>query len=183
MTGYSPPSWAVRGGAYLVLAVLSGCYGVLAELKVAIVTGAGNGLGRAYAEYLGKLGAKVLVNDPSRLAADQVVATLGGGNSAVANYDSVEHGDKIVDAAVSKCTKLFVGVLAACRPSFRCVNGFHSTCAGGRVDILVNNAGIIRDSSFAKMTKEQWDAVYRVHLEGTMKCVSHCQGENLIRLG
>lgn len=41
------------------------------------------------------------------------------------------------------------------------------------MDILVNNAGIIRDSSFARMTQAQWDAVYRVHLEGTMKCVRH----------
>ncbi|RLN65139.1 hypothetical protein BBJ28_00019262 [Nothophytophthora sp. Chile5] len=111
---------------------------------VAIVTGAGNGLGRAYAEYLGKLGAKVLVNDPQAAAADTVAKGLGGDGHALANYDSVVEGHKVVDAAMNKW---------------------------GRVDILVNNAGIIRDSSFAKMTQEQWDAVYRVHLEGTMSTV------------
>ncbi|KAF1785003.1 NAD(P)-binding domain [Phytophthora cactorum] len=102
---------------------------------VAIVTGAGNGLGRAYAEYLGKLGANVLVNDPQASAADDVV-------HALANYDSVVEGHKVVDAALQKW---------------------------GRVDILVNNAGIIRDSSFTKMTQQQWDDVYKVHLEGTMR--------------
>lgn len=109
---------------------------------MAIVTGAGNGLGRAYAEYLGKLGANVLVNDPQASAADDVVQRLGGGGKAVANYDSVVEGHKVVDAALQKW---------------------------GRVDILVNNAGIIQDSSFAKMAQQQWDDVYKVHLEGTMR--------------
>ncbi|KAG2765505.1 hypothetical protein PC129_g19488 [Phytophthora cactorum] len=112
------------------------------DQRVAIVTGAGNGLGRAYAEYLGKLGANVLVNDPQASAADDVVQRLGGGDKALANYDSVVEGHKVVDAALQKW---------------------------GRVDILVNNAGIIRDSSFAKMTQQQWDDVYKVHLEGTMR--------------
>ncbi|KAF4035546.1 short chain dehydrogenase [Phytophthora infestans] len=112
------------------------------DQRVAIVTGAGNGLGRAYAEYLGKLGANVLVNDPQASAADDVVQRLGGGGKAVANYDSVVEGHKVVDAALQKW---------------------------GRVDILVNNAGIIQDSSFAKMAQQQWDDVYKVHLEGTMR--------------
>lgn len=68
-----------------------------------MVTGAGHGLGRAYAALLGSLGARVLVNDPSRAAADAVVAALGGGGGAAASYDSVEDGARIVDAAVSKC--------------------------------------------------------------------------------
>ncbi|KAF4316086.1 hypothetical protein BBO99_00008893 [Phytophthora kernoviae] len=105
--------------------------------RVAIVTGAGNGLGRAYAEYLGKLGAKILVNDPQASAANSVAQRLGGGDQALANYDSVIDGRKVVDAALHKW---------------------------GRVDILVNNAGIIRDSSFAKMTQQQmtkasWDVM------------------------
>ncbi|KAL4155743.1 hypothetical protein PRNP1_007846 [Phytophthora ramorum] len=112
------------------------------DRRVAIVTGAGNGLGRAYAEYLGRLGAHVLVNDPQSSAADDVAQRLGGGDKALANYDSVVNGHKVVAAALNKW---------------------------GRVDILVNNAGIIRDSSFAKMTQQQWDDVYKVHLEGTMR--------------
>ncbi|KAG7395648.1 hypothetical protein PHYBOEH_003405 [Phytophthora boehmeriae] len=108
--------------------------------RVAIVTGAGNGLGRAYAQYLGRLGANVLVNDPQASAADEVARQIG--DKSLANYDSVVEGHKVVDAALDKW---------------------------GRVDILVNNAGIIRDSSFAKMTQQQWDEVYRVHLEGTMR--------------
>jgi hypothetical protein len=73
---------------------------------VAIVTGAGNGLGRAYAEYLGRLGAHVLVNDPQAAAADEVVQCLGGGDRALANYDTVEEGHKVVDAALDKCRLL-----------------------------------------------------------------------------
>lgn len=76
---------------------------------VAIVTGAGNGLGRAYAEYLAARGASVLVNDVASssgegYAADKVVQQLGGGDRALANYDSVVDGQKIVDAAMNKCT-------------------------------------------------------------------------------
>ncbi|RLN78491.1 hypothetical protein BBJ28_00006398 [Nothophytophthora sp. Chile5] len=69
-----------------------------------------NGLGRAYAEYLGKLGAKVLVNDPQVSAADAVAKGLGGDDHALANYDSVVEGHKVVDAAMNKsgilCTNL-----------------------------------------------------------------------------
>lgn len=75
---------------------------------VAIVTGAGNGLGRAYAEYLAARGAHVLVNDVASsgesYAADKVVQQLGGGDHALASYDSVVDGHKIVDAAMNKCT-------------------------------------------------------------------------------
>ncbi|DBA04401.1 TPA: hypothetical protein N0F65_009997 [Lagenidium giganteum] len=118
--------------------------------RVAIVTGAANGLGRAYAEHLSALGAKVVVNDPAKVtctttkraeyAADRLVKQLGEGR-AVANYDSVTDGATVVQTALD---------------------------TWGRVDILVNNAGIVRDASFAKMTREQWDEVYKVHLEGTM---------------
>ncbi|CAG8545378.1 946_t:CDS:2 [Funneliformis caledonium] len=120
--------------------------------KVAIVTGAGGGLGRAYALLLGKLGASVIVNDlgvsahgqgATSSAADKVVEEIRqAGGKAVANYDSVEDGEKIVETAIK---------------------------AFGRVDIIINNAGILRDKSFARMTDQDWDLVQRVHLRGTYK--------------
>lgn len=116
--------------------------------KVAIVTGAGGGLGRAYAHMLGYLGASVVVNDvggrpDGRRAADIVVEEVKKqGGKAVANYDSVEDGEKVVDAALK---------------------------AFGRIDVVVNNAGILCDKSFARMTDSEWDLVQRVHLRGTYK--------------
>ncbi|SAM08063.1 hypothetical protein [Absidia glauca] len=122
--------------------------------QVAIVTGAGGGLGKAYALLLASLGASVVVNDlggshsgqgSDARAADQVVAEIQkAGGKAVANYDSVEEGDKVVETALK---------------------------AFGRVDILVNNAGILRDKSFARMTDADWDLVHKVHLRGTYKVV------------
>jgi NAD(P)-dependent dehydrogenase (short-subunit alcohol dehydrogenase family)/acyl dehydratase/putative sterol carrier protein len=122
------------------------------EGRVAIVTGAGAGLGRAYALELAKRGAKVVVNDlggardgtgGGTSAADKVVAEIQAlGGQAVANYDSVatpEGGQAIVDAAIK---------------------------AFGRVDILINNAGILRDKTLVKMEPENWDAVMEVHLKG-----------------
>ncbi|MGH8504686.1 MAG: SDR family NAD(P)-dependent oxidoreductase [Stenotrophobium sp.] len=118
--------------------------------KVVIVTGAGNGLGRSHALMFGARGAKVVVNDlggnihgggKSSAAADKVVEEIQAlGGDAVANYDSVEDGDKIVKTAVD---------------------------AFGTVDIVINNAGILRDVSFAKMTREDWDLIQRVHLNGS----------------
>ena len=120
--------------------------------RVAIVTGAGAGLGRVSALELAKRGAKVVVNDlggardgtgGSQAAADQVVDEIKAlGAEAVANYDSVataEGGQAVVDQAVE---------------------------AFGKLDILVNNAGILRDKSFAKMEPETWDQVLAVHLHG-----------------
>ncbi|MBW2203923.1 MAG: SDR family NAD(P)-dependent oxidoreductase, partial [Deltaproteobacteria bacterium] len=120
--------------------------------RVAIVTGAGAGLGRAYALELAQRGAKVVVNDlggardgtgGGTSAADQVVEEIkSSGGEAVANYDSVataEGGQAIVDSAVE---------------------------AFGKVDIVINNAGILRDKTLAKMEPENWDAVMDVHLKG-----------------
>ena len=120
--------------------------------RVAVVTGAGGGLGRTYALEFARRGARVVVNDlggsvdgsgGSAMAADAVVAEIGAsGGEAVANYDSVSTpagGANIVQTAID---------------------------AFGQVDILVNNAGILRDTSFAKMTIEQIDAVLDVHLKG-----------------
>ncbi len=126
--------------------------GINFDDRVAIVTGAGAGLGRAYALELGRLGAKVVVNDlggardgtgGGTSAADQVVEEIkSSGGEAVANYDSVataEGGQAIVDAAIQ---------------------------AFGKVDIVINNAGILRDKTLAKMEPENWDAVMDVHLKG-----------------
>jgi NAD(P)-dependent dehydrogenase (short-subunit alcohol dehydrogenase family)/acyl dehydratase/putative sterol carrier protein len=120
--------------------------------RVAIVTGAGAGLGRVYALELAKRGAKVVVNDlggardgtgAGSEAADLVVGEIkAAGGEAVANYDSVatpEGGQSIVDTAID---------------------------AFGRLDILINNAGILRDKTLAKMEPENWDAVMDVHLKG-----------------
>jgi len=123
--------------------------------KVAIVTGAGGGLGRSHALLLASRGAKVVVNDlggshtgegQSQNAADKVVAEIvEAGGEAVANYDSVEDGDKIVKTAVDSY---------------------------GRVDIVINNAGILRDVSFHKMSQTDWDLVYKVHVLGSFR-VTH----------
>ena len=109
--------------------------------KVAVVTGAGGGLGRAYALLFAKLGAKVVVNDLG--SSDKVVDEIRAmGGIAVSDSNSVEDGDKVIDTAIK---------------------------AFGRVDILVNNAGILRDKSFSKMTDQDWELVMRVHLTGTFK--------------
>lgn len=115
--------------------------------RVVLVTGAGNGLGKAYALAFGARGAKVVVNDlgsdlkgsgQSSRPADLVVEEIcSKGGTAIANYDSVEEGDKIVNAAVEKF---------------------------GRIDAVVNNAGILRDRSFARITDDDWDIIQRIHV-------------------
>ena len=120
--------------------------------KVAIVTGAGNGLGRSHALLLASRGAKVVINDlggtttgggRSSEAADKVVAEIkAAGGEAVANYDSVEDGARIVQTALDTWK---------------------------RVDIVINNAGILRDTSFQKMSDQDWELIYRVHLLGAFR--------------
>ena len=119
--------------------------------QVALVTGAGNGLGRGYALELARRGARVVVNDPggaadgtgASSAADLVVAEIrAAGGEAVASHDSVaspEGGTAIVDTAVGTF---------------------------GRLDVLVHNAGILRDASFTKLAVADLDAVLDVHLRG-----------------
>ncbi|KAJ4433546.1 hypothetical protein ANN_15855 [Periplaneta americana] len=120
--------------------------------RVVIVTGAGAGLGRAYALVFGERGASVVVNDlgggrhgegKSSKAADAVVEEIRSkGGKAVANYDSVVDGDKIVQTALDTF---------------------------GRIDVIVNNAGILRDKSFARISNDDWDLIQDVHLKGTFK--------------
>jgi len=120
--------------------------------KVAIVTGAGRGIGRGEALALAAEGAKVVVNDlgggpdgagASSSPADEVVAEIKQiGGEAIANYDSVataDGGENMVKAAVDTF---------------------------GKLDILVNNAGILRDKMVFNMTEEEWDIVVKVHLYG-----------------
>lgn len=131
------------------------------EGKVAIVTGAGRGIGRGEALALASEGANVVVNDlggavdgsgASTSPAEEVVAEIKKlGGEAVANYDSVateQGGQNIMKTAVDTF---------------------------GRVDILVNNAGILRDRMLFNMTGEDWDTVLKVHLYGhfhTIRAVS-----------
>ncbi|MFO0202697.1 MAG: SDR family NAD(P)-dependent oxidoreductase, partial [Alphaproteobacteria bacterium] len=106
--------------------------------RVAIVTGAGGGLGREHARLLAARGAKVLVNDLNQAAATaQDIVSAGG--AAVANTESVIDGGRIVEAALD---------------------------AFGRIDIVVNNAGFLRDTAFHNMSDEDWAGIYEVHLLG-----------------
>ncbi len=124
--------------------------------RVAIVTGAGGGLGRAYALDLAARGARVVVNDlggardgsgSSVTAAQAVVDEIvAAGGEAMANGASVTDADAI-EALVTE-----VGA------------------RWGRIDILVNNAGILRDKSFSKMTLDDFRAVIEVHLMGSIIC-------------
>lgn len=124
--------------------------------RVAVVTGAGGGLGRAHALLLASRGAKLVVNDlggsmdgtgagatPAQQVCDEIKAA---GGEAVPNYDSVSEWDsaqKIIQTAMD---------------SF------------GKIDILINNAGILRDKSIMKMSIDDWNLVISVHLSGTFFC-------------
>ncbi|CAE6478147.1 unnamed protein product [Rhizoctonia solani] len=113
--------------------------------QTVIITGAGAGLGRAYALMFGKLGANVVVNDVSEAAAQKVAdeVTKAGPGKAVAVVCSAEDGEKIVKGALD---------------------------AFGSVHILIANAGILRDKSFTAMSEKEWMDVLAVHLRGTYKC-------------
>ena len=127
--------------------------GINFENKTVVVTGAGNGLGKAYALEFANRGANVVVNDiggsvtgdgSENAPADVVVEEINSsGGSAVANYDSVatkQGGESIIESALSNF---------------------------GSVDAVVNNAGILRDKSFAKMEEDDLNAIIDVHLKGT----------------
>ena len=123
------------------------------ENKTVVVTGAGNGLGKAYAMEFAKRGANVVVNDiggsvdgagSENAPADIVVEEIkSNGGSAFANYDSVatkEGGQSIIDTALNEF---------------------------GSIHSVVNNAGILRDKSFANMTEKEFSLIIEVHLKGT----------------
>ena len=127
--------------------------------KVAVVTGAGRGIGRCEALLLAQQGAKVVVNDlggaPTGEGADKSVAQVvadeikAAGGEAVANTDSVttmDGGKAIIDSAIKNF---------------------------GRFDILINNAGNLRPKPIWEMTEQDWDLVIAVHLKGTFTCTRH----------
>ena len=118
--------------------------------QVALVTGAGRGLGREHALMLASRGSKVIVNDPGiaydgsgggeQKVADEVVAQIQeAGGVAVANYDSVEQGDAIIQAGID---------------------------AYGRIDIVINNAGIVTPETWSELTLESWQRTIDINLTG-----------------
>jgi 3-oxoacyl-[acyl-carrier protein] reductase len=119
----------------------------LLENKTAVVTGAGRGIGRGHCVHLARAGAAVVVNDIDATQAQTVVKQIEdeGGRAIIcdANIASRDGAQQLVDS---------------CQQAF------------GRIDILVNNAGNLRDRSFLKMTDEEFDAVWLVHVKGTFWC-------------
>lgn len=126
------------------------------DQRVAIITGAGNGLGREHAMQLGARGAKVVVNDfggaadgtggssePAERVVAEIIAAGGEAISHGANVTNADHVNDMIEKTMAKW---------------------------GRIDILVNNAGILRDRAFGKMTIEDWNAVMSVHVTGATLC-------------
>lgn len=128
----------------------------LLDEKVAVLTGAGRGVGKAEAMHLAKEGAKVVVNDlgatvdgigAETMVADEVVKEIkDAGGNAVSDYSDIgtlEGADALIWTALTKF---------------------------GRIDIMVNNAGILRDKTLLNMSEDDWDMVQKVHTKGTFLC-------------
>lgn len=118
--------------------------------RVAVITGAGGGLGREHALYLARKGARMMVNDLGLDAAEAVAAEIrAAGGQALALAGSVTDAEAV--AALVERT----------------------LADWGRIDILVNNAGILRDRMLINMTEQEWDSVTNVHLKGTFAPTHH----------
>jgi len=128
------------------------------DSRIALVTGAGSGIGRAIAEKLGKDGERVVVNDLRGESADEVVARIkeSGGEAAAAP------GDVSDPAAVEQ-------IMAAVREAY------------GPPEILVNNAGFLQQKRFIELTVEDFDRMIDVHLRGTFLCIRAALPEMLSR--
>lgn len=133
--------------------------------QVVVITGAGNGLGRAYAHEFARRGARVVVNDlggsvdgrgSDQSAADAVVDEItSAGGTAIANHDSVVNGERIVEIALD---------------------------TWGRIDVLINNAGIAYPTPFAQMDHAAWTRMFDVHVEGARAC-THAAWSHMMEQG
>src|SRR5665213_2442014 len=134
----------------------------MCEGRVAIVTGAGRGIGREYALMLAEQGAKVIVNDlggardgtgadasPAQQVVDEIKAKGGEGAVNGADVSDFAAAKDMIDQAVETF---------------------------GRLDVVVNNAGILRDRMLTNMSEEEWDLVIKVHLKGTFAPARHAAG-------
>jgi len=131
----------------------------MCEGRVAVVTGAGRGIGRSYALMLAAEGAKVVVNDlgggrdgtgadsgPAQIVVDEIKALGADGVASTDDISTWAGGEAIVQLAIDTF---------------------------GRLDVVVNNAGILRDRMLFSMTEDEWDAVIKVHLKGTFATSRH----------
>jgi len=117
------------------------------EGKAAVVTGGGRGIGRGHCLHLAREGARVVVNDVDAAEAAKVVREIAqAGGRAVASSDDIGTR-KGAEALIERCAREF-----------------------GSVDAVVNNAGIVRDRTFLKMSDEEFDDVWRIHVKGTFWC-------------